>query len=997
MATMNLNPAENLLPEELSSPVVSEEQQPEEVTAPSFYTITKADIDSSKHLQKLGVVPGDEINKDTKKLKRNYSSVEDKVEDIRYITERDIALRPDLAEKHDVDVGDAIVDGKLVKTGNNSTLKQLAYGFEDYDKSYEILDRFMDARGIGVTQAPEEYYGEGFTEADVATKRQMINRKYERLMMEKYGRFFKYDPFSVGGVAGTVGGVLTDPASYVGGLALKSSLKAAAAIEAGVGAGYSIGQDVTSDSGRIDPTKAALYAGGGALLTAAPVVISRGLKTRKDKKANKLIDDAQQTINDQIKGGGSAQSAIDLADKLHNLKKIQKAERLTGRNIKVGKTADESQKYLDELIQKDPIGAQSKFPKLRKIFANMRTEIGMRSPKIQRLMDTYDRNTALFTENYLTKGKPFLDAYNKLSAAQRRQITKLMYNGDFKGAKAIMPQNMRGKAFDDFVGAYDELGDELLNAGHVFTKEKNYVHRGIKDYSKLRTLMSKPQLSELDKALAGYAKKNETNINAIPQDVKDRIANQIVRGRRYDPATSSLAQTKERTIKAIDDKLMDAYDDLADSFNRYVRTSVNDIEKRKFFGRHKEQLEGGALNVEKSVGNLIREETERGVLKDGADAELIDMIQSRFGKGEAATGGLLREVKNVGYMGTIANMTSAVLQLADMSVSVIQNGLWNTTRGLLDSTIVGSMANTRNMKLAELGIKEVANDLTSVKGTQKLLDWTFKYSGFQRLDRLGKETFVNAAFRKNVGMMKSAKGEAAFRKEWGRYYGDEINDIVNEFKALAQRPDFKPSDVPDSIKAHMLSELMGIQPVGRTNVPQAYLDHPDGRPLYMLKMWTLKQYDLMRRNVIHEWKRGNKVKAAKYAAGYAVAVGLANGSINTLRNAMQGRDVRPEDIPLESVFGLFSVFGFSKYGLERYLVSRTDDELKLRGDVLGFAGSQVAPPMTMGEDAIKLVKDAYNGDFENPFAYMRSMPIVGPIIYGWFGGGANLWNERNRE
>ena len=1020
MATLNPNPAEELLPQDLSQ---AAETTVPDAPAPSLYTITQADINSNLNLQKQGVMSGDQVDKNTGKLVRNYSSSDDAVQDLKFITEEHIMHAPDLADKYGAEAGDVIVNGKLVKTGNSDTIKQAKYAWDTTLSGEEMLTKWsasalsedmggptqlMSLMGTGVRQTPDEFFGAGFSEADADAKRQMINRKYERIISERYGRYFKADPWSLGGIAGTVGKVLTDPLAYAGGAVLRAGKLVPIATEAAVGAGYSVGEDVTTDSGEIDPAKAALYAGIGALGTALPISISHA----RDKSASKLITEAEKTANEHIKYGGSQQSAAQKLDEVYGLGKIAKAERRSGKRVKLakyntqsgygGKSAEAS-KYLDELIAKDPIGAASKFPTLRKGFAMLRTEVGMRSPAIQRLMDKHDRVVNVVTEAYLQRGQKFLKEYLKpryrggMSDAQRQKVTQLMYNGDFKGAKAILPKSLRGQVFDDFVKLYDELGDELLGAGHVFNKEKNYVHRGIKDYGQLRRLMNKEQLSELDKALEAYAKNKGTSINTLTQDVKDRIANQVIRGRRWDPAANRLSQTKKRSIKVIDEKLMPAYDDLNDSFHRYVRTSVNDIYTRQLFARGGKPAKGD-LDLDKSIGELINDYSNRGLIKEGAADELSEMVQARFGASKPQLEAL-RITKNVGYTTTIGNMVSAILQLADLSTSVVINGIGPTTRGLIDAAVGGIGKDTKNMKLIELGIKEVSNDLTASTGrTQKLLDWSFKWSGFQRLDRLGKEAYVNAAFRKNINLIKTAKGEDSFRKKWGQYYGDEINDIVNEFKALNNRPDFKPSDVPDSIKAHMLSELMDVQPVGRSNVPQAYLEHPNGRIVYMLKMWTLKQYDIMRRNVVHEWKRGNKVKATKFAAAYALTVGLANGSIDMLRDVMQGRDVRIEELPVESFWGLTSVFGFSKYGVDRYLdilnksgeVKNVDQILKNYGM---FVLDQALPPTPAAFDLGKAATSLMNDD-ESILKSTRSLPIIGPILYGWFGGGAEAWNER---
>ena len=302
------------------------------------------------------------------------------------------------------------------------------------------------------------------------------------------------------------------------------------------------------------------------------------------------------------------------------------------------------------------------------------------------------------------------------------------------------------------------------------------------------------------------------------------------------------------------------------------------------------------------------------------------------------------------------------------------------------------MTNSKNIKMLELGLKDASNDIISSTGkTQRLLYGLFKWSGFSRLDRLGKETIVNAGFRKNMKMVSTPKGEAEFRRKWGRYYGDEINDIVEEFKILNARKmnsSVKPSDVPDIVKAHMFAELADVQPIGRSNIPQAYLDSPNiGRTLYMLKTWTLKQYDIMRTRIVHEWKRGNKVQAAKYATAYALTLSLANGGVNMIRNMMQGRDVRPEDLPNEMMMGLLGVFGFNKYGWDRYLS---------QGDIGGFLISQATPPTNIPEEIGKAASDAIEGDLKSFAEYARPLPILGPVIYGWFGGGGEKWNERNR-
>ena len=43
-------------------------------------------------------------------------------------------------------------------------------------------------------------------------------------------------------------------------------------------------------------------------------------------------------------------------------------------------------------------------------------------------------------------------------------------------------------------------------------------------------------------------------------------------------------------------------------------------------------------------------------------------------------------------------------------------------------------------------------------------------------------------------------------------------------------------------------------PINSTEMPLKYLKHPNGRVFYMLKTFTIKQFDVMRRDGIHLMK-----------------------------------------------------------------------------------------------------------------------------------------------
>ena len=155
----------------------------------------------------------------------------------------------------------------------------------------------------------------------------------------------------------------------------------------------------------------------------------------------------------------------------------------------------------------------------------------------------------------------------------------------------------------------------------------------------------------------------------------------------------------------------------------------------------------------------------------------------------------------------------------------------------------------------------------------------------------------------------------------------------------------------------------------------------------MLKSFTLKQYDIVRRQIVQEYKKGNKMNAIKRATLYAGYLTAANTGTQVVKDMILGRDVRPEDIPDRSMWALLGVFGLNKYTSERYLQ---------QGDITGFTMNLITPATPLIESTISLGQEAFEDEPNYPKA-MKGIPVVGTLLYNWFGGGAERFNERLKE
>jgi len=167
-------------------------------------------------------------------------------------------------------------------------------------------------------------------------------------------------------------------------------------------------------------------------------------------------------------------------------------------------------------------------------------------------------------------------------------------------------------------------------------------------------------------------------------------------------------------------------------------------------------------------------------------------------------------------------------------------------------------------------------------------------------------------------------------------------------------------------------------------MPIKYLQMPNGRLFYSLKTFALRQLDMMRRNIIDEYRKGNKREAARFLGAYFTIVPLMGASVEQLKNAIQGREASLENIPGVYVGNIVKLFGVSDYLAERYLS---------QGKVSEFVVNTVAPPLGWMDAVATDITKIVEGDTV-PEQTLRQLPLGGKIWYQWFGGGIEKDMER---
>ena len=939
-------------------------------------TLTMEDIQGSPTLMTKGALPGDQWASDN--LVRKFSTEQDNRDMGIRLSEEDIKGSDTLLGLS-ANPGDRWVDGKLIDSGSDSAITQFMYGF---DKSGNVVNYLTDILEANVGSLGEisfdfdqgfkykngqELYGEGWSEAPAGDRREMILRKRERDLMQEYGPYFEEQ----GGASGTIGevaGALADPTSLI---PFGAGYKTAMAVGGALGISFSTLEDLAT-TGEIDPEKAAIMASIGATGGLAGTALGKGVSALRgrsvERAANRNMDQAQKVVDNHMASGGTQSGAIDELSRLPTAKILQRDAEISGRTINMPKNQSQAEASINRSIVSDSATSRTQSTFLDTFLGIVSTKMGNISQPFLRRTRNFERNVHVNTYNSLKEAEPFLKSLSNLSKVTHNTVARHLANGEFKAAEAYMPQAMK-QEFKVVQAQLKDFKQGLNDAGHEFTEIENYFPRLVKDYDGLLASMGKEKKSLIQKSFEKYAKTRGVPVTSLDTDTKSNIIDKMLRGYTLKVVDNKPSFLQPRTIQSVDDNLLKFYAPPEESLHMYMRKAVNDIERRKYFGQSFTKSPSGAADLDMSAGKLVQQELDAGNITADQVDELVSLVKSRFIGGEQAAGSLSGTVRDLGYLGTIANPLATITQLGDLAMSGGLQGMRNT---------IASMFGTKNIKLIDIGIDNVSQEFSDTRKTAKLLNTLFKISGFKAIDKLGKETYINAALRNNFQKVKTAKGEAAFREKWGKYYGDDIEALV---------ADLKTGKVTDFIKAHSFDELSNVQPITMLEMPQPYLDNPNGRILYSLKSFTIKQMDIIRREVVQEYAKGNKAQAIKKAAVLSAYYSAAGLTTKTIKDTLLGHDVSADDIPEDSLWALTGIFGINKYTSERYLS---------KGKLTEAAVNLIKPATPIIDAAFKIGAAPFQDDPKLE-STARAIPVIGPMLYNWFLGGAEKHNKRLKD
>ena len=515
----------------------------------------------------------------------------------------------------------------------------------------------------------------------------------------------------------------------------------------------------------------------------------------------------------------------------------------------------------------------------------------------------------------------------------------------------------------------DSLGDQLVDLKRFGKKELDYFPRIVKDSEGLLKAIGREKGSYLEEIIkVADNKAIQARGTGLSDIEKSLIINKALKDDKN--ASQQPGFAKNRIVEEITPELQKFYATPTESLHSYIRSAVEDIQRAKFFGKDLQVVkkEGKEYtNVDTSIGALVNNLMNEGKLTGKDAEEVASLLKSRFINGERAPAEIIQASKNLSYSGLLGNPFSAATQLGD---AIIQSYTQDIRSAL--SATVRSLTGRKIVNMREFGLADhIAEEFASTSKTAKMLNKIFKYSLFKGVDAFGKNVGLNAAVLRFSRLARTEGGVAQIAKRYGQALTPgELEQLVK---------DLRKGEPTDLVRSIAFAELSRTQPVTRLELPQAYLDHPNGRLLYQFKTFMLKQIDLVRRDAYNEIKSGKVATGLKNLTELGIVMGLAGTSTNLIKDFMLGKDIKlnGSDIPMN----MLKTFGMTQYFLDHFFgVSKKEaKERRSEGDKEART-TKAAPIETTLKTFVppyKMFDEIVRGDKKA----IRYIPLVGPLLY----------------
>jgi hypothetical protein len=576
------------------------------------------------------------------------------------------------------------------------------------------------------------------------------------------------------------------------------------------------------------------------------------------------------------------------------------------------------------------------------------------------------------TEDNIKTVKPFLDTMKEIkneNAEDYGMIDLAMKNGDAKVLESMFKRYKSKRLNQKYLlvrAVLDDIYMRAENAGMDMGFIDEYFPRQVSDFEGLiKHFYGNFDKGILDKEIA--AKEKDLKRKLTMEEKTDLLSARL---RGFGKKVSNKpGATKKRTQQFVTSDMNQFYHSLEHSLTQYIATMNNSIETSLFFGGRKTKGEISDSMIGKKVAELMDEKK----ISPENQAELTQIIKARFNT--ASVSPSVQALKTLGYLGTMGNISSSITQIGDLAWAAYVAP--RETAGAVGKAVIRKSKITKS----DLGIDKLSYEFRDDAGISKILNFVFKATGLDFMDNLGKETLINATIAKY--QRKAKAGQLEGDRRLNEAFGNDVNKVIG---------DLKRGVITERVKYLAFYTLADFQPISYTEVPEGYTQGNYTRLMYMLRTFTIKQFDAFRTesiNLIRKGKRQNNQKLVNEGVGNMVKLAsvfvLANASADALKDLIHNRKINLTDYAIDNILRLFGVSRFMAYYFRRYGPEQAI--LKF------FTPPVLGIPAAVGKDVYDGVVARFDEEKKfnwNELETIKVIPFVGKLYYWWFGKGRDL-------
>lgn len=394
--------------------------------------------------------------------------------------------------------------------------------------------------------------------------------------------------------------------------------------------------------------------------------------------------------------------------------------------------------------------------------------------------------------------------------------------------------------------------------------------------------------------------------------------------------------------------------------------------QQKFGIREQTRGAAGLLNDLEKV--LVNRDIDRVKAREARNA-VVHLLKGQ----NRVAHGWTRTFQNLGYGGTLAGPQSSVLNIHDLPVAGFMNGMQNMLtmynknnraasdlkRLGIDNQTMGEF--TKGLARRWKGATSTAEKAAAATGAGVKIG--FEAVGFGLLDRAGK--------RGVIGTVASRLQKEAADGSFTGVFKDGFS--AKEQKILANGLKKSGGDINKMSKKELklydealtlgLGQQQLISAAGR---PVKWLDHPELRPLWMMRGFAIKQNYILVDKVLKELQKGNTAEAAKNAAKFVAVPGASYAALNEGRKAVFKDDYEssPESFMYSMLDAVLGPISLNTLGVGSQYQRNMNEQNLLVEWMKGLL-----PPGGITENTIKAVSKAVvNEDPEELLRIVTDLP-----------------------